>query len=564
MKKQTVKVLSLIAVSGALATGCKLLKDVDYVATPNPLEMHGDSVRVKVDITFPEKGIHKKAAAEITPMLGSHALKPIRVQGEKATGNGDVIQYKAGGSVTYTDIIAYTPDMEVSDLNITGKVYKGTTEKDDIPETKIADATIITPLLVKKDFRVLVAKDEFRRVTEETFSAQLNYAKGKSTVSSKELKEDDINAYQAFLNNAQSDAKVAIKSINITGFASPEGEEDKNNTLSTDRANSAKEASMAVAKKAENEAAAGDIYSTNGSGEDYAGFKVALEADTEMNEDDKNLVLRVLETISNPAERETAMRDMGKTFSYLDKNIFPMLRRAEMITVYDQTGFSDEELVALSTSNPDTLNLEELLFTAALSTDLNEQLRVYKIAEERFPNDYRTANNVGAVLYKQNKTSEAKAQFEKANGIQDNPISKNNLGAIAGLEGDRVKAMELLNESESTVETNYNKAILNILDGDYANAVTNLSTEDSYNRSLANLLAGTPSTAKTTLDSSMEAETAMGYYLKAVIAANEDDMQGVVSNLKNCFAKDGSYKAKAQKDREFLKYASNAAFTALM
>ena len=241
-----------------------------------------------------------------------------------------------------------------------------------------------------------------------------------------------------------------------------------------------------------------------------------------------------------------------------------MLRRAEMVTVYDQTGFSDEELVALSTSNPDTLNLEELLFTAALSTDLNEQLRVYKIAEERFPNDYRTSNNVGAVLYKQNKTSEAKAQFEKANGIQDNPISKNNLGAIAGLEGDRVKAMELLDQSEGSTETNYNKGILNILDGDYTDAVSNLSSEDSYNNSLANLLAGNTSAAKATADKSMEAETAMGYYLKAVIAANENDLQGVVSNLKSCFAKDASYKAKAKKDREFLKYASDAALTAIM
>ena len=94
MKKQTVKVLSLLVVSGALATGCQLLKDVDYVATPNPLEMHGDSVRVSVDITFPEKGIHRKAAAEIVPMLGTHALKTVRVQGEKSTGNGKLFNIK--------------------------------------------------------------------------------------------------------------------------------------------------------------------------------------------------------------------------------------------------------------------------------------------------------------------------------------------------------------------------------------------------------------------------------------------------------------------------------------
>ena len=564
MKKQTVKVLSLLVVSGALATGCKLLKDVDYVATPNPLEMHGDSVRVKVDITFPEKGIHKKAAAEITPMLGSHALKPIRVQGEKATGNGDVIQYKAGGKVTYTDVIAYSPDMEVSELNITGKVFKGTKEKGDIPQTKIADATIITPYLVNKDFKVITAKDAFQRVTEENFNAQINYLKGKSDVRTSELREDDIKLFEEFLKNAQTDAKVAVKSINVTGFASPEGEEDKNNTLSTDRANAAKEASIKVAKKAENEGAQGDIYVTKGSGEDYEGFKKALQADTKMNEDDKNLVLRVLETISNSAEREQAMRDMGKTFSYLDKNIFPALRRAEMVVVYDQTGFSDEELVALSKTNPDTLNLEELLFTAALSTDLNEQLRIYKIAETRFPNDYRTANNVGSVLYKQNKVAEAKAQFEKANGIEDNVISKNNLAAIAGLEGDRTKAMDLLNQASGAGdEVNYNKGILNIQDGDYASAVSNLG-DASYNKALAQLLNGDAATAVSTLDNSADAETAQGYYLKAVAAARQDKLSDIVSNLKNCFAKDGSYKAKAKKDREFIKYLENAAFTAIL
>jgi len=566
MKKQTVKVLTLLVASGVFATGCNLLKEVEYTATPDPLEMHGDSVRIKVDITFPEKGINKKAAAEIVPMYGTHALKPLRVQGEKATGNGEVIQYKAGGTITYTDVIAYTPDMEASELTATGKIYKGTKEKGDIPETKIADATIITPLLVNKDFKVIIAKDEFQRVTEENFTAVINYDKGKSVVKSKELKDDDIKAYEAFLSNAQSDAKVEIKSVNITGYASPEGEEDKNNTLSTDRANSAKESSVKIAKKAKNDTIQTDgMYQLKGSGEDYDGFKIALEKDSTMNEDDKNLVLRVLETISSPSDREQAMRDMGKTFTYLDKNIFPSLRRAEMVTVYDQTGFSDEELKALSVSNPDTLTVEELLFTATLTEDLNEQLRLFTLAENNYPEDYRGANNVGAVLYKQNKVAEAKAKFEKANGIQDNPVSKNNLGAIEGLDGDRTKAMDLFNEANgSGDEVNYNKGIINIQDGNYDDAASNIGDDASFNKALVQLLQDNAAGSVETIDNSDDAETAQGYYLKAIAAAKSDDLQKIVDNLKNCFAKDASYKAKAQKDREFIKYLKNAAFTALM
>ena len=565
MKKQSIKVIALLAVVGTFATGCDLLKNLEYTVTPTPLEMHGDSVLVKVEVTFPEKGIHKKASADITPILGNTALKSIRVQGEKATGNGEVVAYKVGGKVTYNDFVAYTPDMEAADLMITGKVFKGDKEKEEITPIKISDATIITPYLVNKDFKVIIANDEFRRVTEETFVAQLNYSKGQSTVTSPEMRQDDIKSYQKFLENAQVDPKVVLKSINLTGFASPEGEEDKNNSLSTDRAASGKACAMKVAKNSNNETAAGKIYNEIGSGEDYDGFKNALSADNIMDEDDKNLILRVLETISSPAEREKAMRDMGKTFGYLDKNIFPQLRRTEIVAVYDQTGFSDEELIALSTSNPDTLNLEELLFTASLYTDLNEKLRVYKIAQTRFYEDYRTSNNVGAVLYMQNKLSEAKFQFEKANGIQDNVISKNNLGAIAGVEGNRTKSSALLNQAKGAgEEVSYNKGVLDIQNGDYPSAISNLGSNSSYNKALAHLLNGNAATAVTTVNNSDDAETARGYYLKAVAAARQDKLQDIVSNLNNALSKDSSLKTKAAKDREFLKYMENVSFSAIM
>jgi tetratricopeptide (TPR) repeat protein len=455
--------------------------------------------------------------------------------------------------------------METSGLFVTGKIYKGEKEKDELESTKIADATIVTPFWVNKDFKVIIAKDEFKRVTEETFGAQINFDKGRSVVNAKEMKDADVKAYEAFLVEAQSNPKIALKSINMTGFASPEGEEDKNNSLSTDRATAGKEAGLKIAKSAKNEAAAGEIYAESGSGEDYNGFKAMLTADTQMNEDDKNLVLRVLETINGSAEREQAMRDMGKTFTYLDKNIFPALRRVEMTAVYDKTGYSDEELVALSVSNPDTLNLEELLFTAALSSDLNEQLRIYKIAETRFPEDYRTSNNVGAVLYMQNKVAEAKAQFEKANGIQDNPISKNNLGAVAGVEGDRTKSMELLDQANGAgSEVSYNKGILNIQDGNYADAVSNLGADASFNKALAEMLNGAPASVKGTIDASADKDSAQGAYLKAVASARQDDLQGVVGNLTSAFSKDASLKAKAATDREFVKYFENASFTALV
>jgi len=565
MKKQNIKGLAFIAVAGALVTSCDLLKDLQYKVTPNPLEMHGDSVRVQVDVTLPEKGIKKKASAEITPMLGNTALKTITIQGEKATGNGNVIQYKPGGKVVYTDVVAYKPEFENADLMVTGKVFKGGKEKEGkFTDTKIAAATIITPYWVNKDFRVILAKDEFRRVTEESTSAQINYDKGKSVVKPGEMKDADIVSFQNWLAAAQANPKIAIKSINVVGYASPEGEEDKNNSLSTERAEAGKKASMEIAKKAKNDKAQTEVYSTSGRGEDYAGFKKELEAST-MNNDEKQLVIRVLEMHQDPTTRETEMRNMGKTFTYLDKNIFPKLRRSEIITTYDLTGYSDEELKAVSKATPDSLTLEELLFTATLSEDLNEKLRIYQVAAKNFPNDYRTYNNVGAVLYMQNKMSEAKSNFEKANSVKDNPISKNNLAAIAGASGDRAKAKQLLGQAKGAgQEVSYNWGICNIQDGKYADAVSNFGSEASFNKALAQLLNDSNAEAVKTINASADKESAQGYYLKAIADARDIKIDGVVSNLKSAFAKDGSLKAKALNDREFLKFAENAAFTGIV
>lgn len=552
MKKQSIKGLAFIAVAGSLVTSCDLLKDLDYTVTPDPLEMHGDSVRVKVDVTFPEKGIKKKVSAEINPSIASTQLKPLMVQGEKATGNGTVIQYKAGGKVTYTDVVPYKSDMEASGLSVTGKVFKGAKEKEQLDVIRIADATIITPYLVNKDFRVIYEADQFKRVTEEKQFAQINYEKGKSNVRPAELKDKDIVELQNWLTTVQPNAKVNIKSIEIVGYASPEGEEDKNNTLSTDRSNTGKETVVGVAKKAKNDKAQTDIFKLKGSGEDFAGFKRELQT-SKFNEDEKNLILRVLEMYQDPVKREEEMRAMGKTFTQLDKDIFPLLRRSEIHVIYDLTGYSDEELKAISVSNPDSLKLEELLFTATLTNDLNEKLRLYQVAAKNFPQDHRPFNNIGAVYYEQNKLGEAKTQFEKANGMKDNAIAKNNLGAIAGVEGDRAKAKQLFGQANGAgAQVNYNKGILDIQDGKYASAVSNFGSEATFNKALAQLLNGDNAGATKTIDGSDDAESAQGYYLKAIAAKRDKKDAEATSNIGKAAAKDASFGEKATRDREFV------------
>lgn len=562
MKKQSIKGLALLAVAGSVVSSCDLLKDVTYTVTPSPLEMHADSVRVNIEVKLPEKGIKKKASAEITPMLGNTALKPVTIQGEKATGNGNVIQYKPGGTVKYTDVVAYKPEFEYTELKATGKVYKGGKEKEGkFQDTEIAKGTIITPYLVNKDFRVIYAKDNFKRVTPQSTVAQFNYLQGKSDVRKTEWKDKDIVDLGAWLTAAQSNPKINITAINITGFASPEGEEDKNNTLSTDRANTAKSATMELGKKSKNDKVQTEIYNLQGKGEDFEGFKKELEKNTKIKQEDKDLILRILTMTQDPATREKDMRNLGKVFTELDKDIFPLLRRSEVTVSYDLTGYSDEELKSISVSDPQKLTLEELLFTASLTEDVNEKLRLYREAEKKDPKDERAANNVGAALYQLGKVAEAKSQFEKANGLKDNQITKNNLGAVAGVNGDRAKAAQLFGQAGGAPETKYNQGIIAIQNGKYDAAISSFGSESTFNKALAELLAKKEDAAVKTLDASKDKESGQGYYLKAIAAAHSNNLTKVVENLKAAIAKDAMWKAKAAKDREFLKYAEDASMS---
>ncbi len=557
------KSIATITLAGTLAASCNLLKDLNYTVTPNPLEMHGDSVRVKVDVTFPQKGIKKKASVEITPMLGNAALTSVTVLGEKATGNGTTIQYKPGGVVSYQDVIAYSPEFETAELTVSGKVMKGGVEKMITPSKKIADGTIITPFLVNKDFKVSSATDNHKNIREEVYTTQINYLKGKSDLRKTETEKESWKNFEKWLLDAQNNPKIKLKTISITGFASPEGEENKNNSLSTDRANTGKSATIDLAKKVKNEALQKEIYTLLGRGEDYEGFKIELEKSS-MNQDEKQLVIRVLEMYKDPVQRETEMRNMAKTFTYLDEYVFPKLRRAEIKISYETTGYTDEEYKSISKSNPEKLNVDELIYTASLLKDVNDKINVYNACQKLFPNDFRAFNNEGVLLFAQGKLIEAEAKFEKANTIKENPITKGNLAAVAGTKGDFKKAKDLLSKTNASMESNYNNGIIAIVEGNYATAISNFAENKTFNKALAQLLNKDFDAAKATLEASQDNNSAQGFYLKAIIASRTDKSDDAINALKSAIAKDASYKSKAQKDREFLKLNTNQGFLDLV
>ena len=268
--------------------------------------------------------------------------------------------------------------------------------------------------------------------------------------------------------------------------------------------------------------------------------------------------MRVLEMYPDVTKREQEIKNMSATYKEIAEDILPKLRRSEIKLNYEVNGYSDEELSSISKSNPDTMTVEELLKAATLTSDLNEQLRIYKEAERLYPQDYRAANNVGYVLFQQGKTAEAEAQFQKANSIMDNPVSANNLGVIAHQKGDRAKAAEHFGKATAAgADVKYNQGIIDIQNGNYASANSNMAGQNTFNAALAKMLGGDAAGAGTILAASPDKDSAKGLYLAAIIAARTNNGDGVRSNLAAAVQKDASLKDKAMKDLEFRNFKDN-------
>ena len=226
-------------------------------------------------------------------------------------------------------------------------------------------------------------------------------------------------------------------------------------------------------------------------------------------------------------------------------------------------------MIAFSVNKIDTLTVEEVLFTGEnLLKDENSRIALYSAVAEKM-SDSRVYNNLGALQYAQNDIPNAKASFEASAEISESGEVMNNLAAIAMLDGDREKSRTLFAaaknmDAEKMSIVKSNAAALDILDGSYEAAENNISG-NTFNLALALMLQGNLSDAEGTLAESDDKNDADGLYLAAIMAARGDSgASDVVAKLKLAIEEDASFKVKAGKDREFVKFFGDAAFQALV
>lgn len=549
----------------------KKQKDIKYTVSPNPIEMIGDSIQFSVSGKFNPKLFAKKVTLTLTPVVKGvggteKSLKPLVLVGEKATGSGQKIGYTSGGSFNYTsEKFAYEPGIRNAKVEVraVGSVKKKEKKFDPV---ELADATMVTSLLVRNDEKGIMAKDAFVKTTPANQSTHIYYLINQSNVRPGELKSEEAKAFNDFITKNLTSQWYEFKGISVSAYASPDGETDKNENLAKDRAKSGSVAILGEFNKNKNkEVTFGktkEQYQVGTTKEDWEGFKSLMEASTMA---DKDLILRVLTMYNDADQRRKEIKNLSKTYKELAEKVLPKLRRSEITLNVDKKSRTDEMITKLMTANPDSLSIEELLYGATLTNDVNTRVQVYKSAEKQFPADWRGSNNLGCALLLQNKVDEAAEAFKRAEKASAGQQAvANNLGIIEAKKGNRIAARELYKKAGGASETKYNMGILDVRDGKYSDAVANFGDYKGHNKALAQLLSGSPGSVKQTIDESSEKDMAYSFYLKAVASARGGNTADAISNLKSAIEKDPSYKAYAKDDVEFLKLRTDSGFTGLV
>ena len=134
-------------------------------------------------------------------------------------------------------------------------------------------------------------------------------------------------------------------------------------------------------------------------GQDWEGFQ-ELVAKSDIQ--DKDLILRVLSMYSDPAVRESEIRNMSQVYTSLQSSVLPELRRARFIANVEYQNYTAEELVELVDNNINVLDEEALLRAAALVKDNAKKEEVYKKAVEKFGSD-RAQYNLAVCYLKDGK-----------------------------------------------------------------------------------------------------------------------------------------------------------------
>ena len=521
----------------------QMAKDVTISCTPEVLEIKAGKIEAAVTVTCPKGYFDPNATMDVVPVLvyegGEQTGRLLQYQGDKVKDNYKPVSRKGG---TYTEPLSYkyVPGCEKARLELRATIrHKGKTYE--VAPIKVADGCIATYQLAKLGGVYSVKPDGYEPVLERTTEGRILYDVGSDKVNKDQFETNSMVNYKNSLEYLQTDERTTIKDTKIVAYTSPEGGKDYNDKLSDKRAGTAEQAWDKVSSGLELSG-----VEVQSAGQDWEGFR---EAVAKSNIQDKDLILRVLSMYSDPAVRESEIKNLSQIYQEINKKVFPELRKARLVTSTEWRNYSDEELIARAEEQGlDRFDEPSVLHLATLAQTVESKETLYKYAINTFNSDVARYNL--AMLYlDEGRTSLGGAYLSK---IKEPDADALNATGVVAMRNADWQAADLCFWKADNEASRQNRVAMDIIRGDYELAQKDAAGLKGANAAVANILAGD-------LDAALAAlgcDCARSKYIKAVIAARKGQTAEAKELLEAAKAADPALAERAARDIEFAALAN--------
>ncbi|MDX1627950.1 MAG: hypothetical protein R3345_04580 [Fulvivirga sp.] len=572
--------LGVLTLSGcALNQMVKMAEEQNLTVTPNPLEVHADTVSFEMSANLPVKMLKKGKVYTINTFYkygdNEVALEPMQFKAEDYP-NAD--EQAPQQSKEYA--FAYSPAMKNGMLQVQGVALDPKNGKSkETPRMDVAPGVITTSEMVQAVYAPTFADHGYNN-QEELIPVVVNFyfLQGSPRLRYSERRSDRGNKLDAYIA-----ANNVTKTVTITGTHSPEGPERVNADLAINRSKAIEEFYRKQMNKYDYQKKADSIKFINKDiVEDWSIFKDSLAVYEGISSEEKSAWLDIINGPGEYEEKEDKLHSLP-TYNKVFRELYPKLRVAKTSILKVKDKKTDAEISVLAKqitqgqAPADTLSEEELMYGATLTPSLEEKEAIYQAATKK-SGSWQAHNNLGAVYIamasngNESAVQKAQAQLEIAAKKKASAEVHANLASVALMNNNPYKAHEHLEKAsglsgEQAQQVNAVKGAVEIMIADYSSAVrsTSNATDNAvnlFNKGLAQILNKDYQNAVNSFEEAIDKDSdmAIAYYGAAIAHARQNNADKVFSNLEQAVSKNPELKSKALEDLEFAAYTTNEGF----
>lgn len=438
--------------------------------TVNPvrLEQLGDSLYLELDVVM--KGVQVKSpmTVELAPVLAAGTyenklprltvagrrwykacVRSIAMNKDAAGMDPRVVKgyRKVNGTVRYSHVMPYRPWMQNAVLGMQ-QTDSGCGQDNIVGISRLFDSVSMEyippvdegPMITQLAF--VKPEPEAVKTRELQVECRLDFPVNKTDINPAYMNNPhELARIRNIIDELEYDPFISVTSLEIVGYASPEGSLAGNRRLSEGRAIALRDYLASLYNFPMT------AYKIRFGGENWNGLVKALESSSLSYSSD---ILTIIDNTEPDQTRKNKIASLrgGTPYREMLKTIYPGLRTALCNIDYNIRGFDEQEAADVFKTRPQNLSLNEFyMVSTTMQEGSQEFIDVFETAVRMYPDDEVANLNAAIAALKYGNIEAAERYMSKVTTKSFTPEYNNTAGVIAVMKEDYQAARTYFNQA---------------------------------------------------------------------------------------------------------------------